>query len=531
MFKESEVKKPVSTGPTITVRRYAALGDCLASSVVADKLAAQNYRVVWESHASTHCIMRRQPSIDEVREPNGAVPGVNLDGAYEKHPGRRRLTFAQMFMERANVELARMGINLGPPVNCKPFIYVSPAERHAAQLKFKEYPKPWTFICPRSDHWKNRTVPDGVWTEAAKSIHGTKFWLGWKYPAPAGMVDLQCNHIDNLIVWLTAADLLVTVDTGPMHIAAALNIPILALGQSSSPELHLNDQTDFLTIVPKGLDCLNCQQNICPIPNRNEDPPCQNFDPDLISGWANKKLGQIYGNDVSAIIPVFGPDPATFQRCLDAVAPQVQEIIVTAETEDKLPPNAKTGGKVRCVVKGIKGIGYGRNMSFGIRHSTGKLLMCINDDVFLDPGCVDLLRAQMKPGVGCVSSRLMYPDGTVYFCGKVRGPNEMGWGHKNHRQHHWDIKEPTEMENGYQAASLVSRKAFYDCGAFDERFFLYADDDAISLQLRRAGWKIVLEPRANGVHLEGQSTIKVNGNRMDVVQRANKVFNEVWGWY
>ena len=41
--------------------------------------------------------------------------------------------------------------------------------------------------------------------------------------------------------------------------------------------------------------------------------------------------------------------------------------------------------------------------------------------------------------------------------------------------------------------------------AFDERFFCYADDDAMCLQMRRAGWKIMLEPRASGVQLEGQS--------------------------
>lgn len=526
MLKSNKVSRP-----QIVVRRFAALGDSLAASCVADRLSEMGYSVVWESHPSTHCILRRQPNIDLVREPNGNSCNVNLDNAYEKHPLRTKKSFAQLFFEKANSDLSAHSINLGPAHNCTPSIQVHRAERAAALNKFKDYPKPWIFVCPRSDHWKNRTVPDGVWSEAAKNMHGTKFWLGWKLTAPPNFVDLKCEHLDNLIIWLSVADLLVSVDTGPMHIAAALRVPILALGQSSSPELHLSDQCDFMTLVPKGLDCLNCQKNICPLPNRADNPPCQEFDPGIIAAWANTKQRQVMDERVSAIIPVYGSEPETIRRCLECVLPQVDEVIITAETQDKVPAGIPNDPKIRVVVKGVQRIGYGKNVNYGVRHSTGKHLMIINDDVFLDPGCVEKLKAQMKPGVGCVSARLMYPDGTVYFCGKVRGPNEKGWGHKNHRQTHWDIKEPMEMENGYQAASLVLRKAFYDCGTFDERFFCYADDDAISLQLRRAGWKIMLEPNASGIHLEGQSTGRVTGNRMDLVNNANKTFNEVWGQY
>ena len=524
-------KNGTSSGNQIVVRRNAAIGDCVAATVVIDKLIDLGYDPIYQTHPAIHCLLRRHPRLQHFEETaNNRYIDVNLDGAYEKDPLRRQRHFYDMFLSKSNDQLARLGINLGGMVNCKPQLRVSPAERHAAQLKFKEYPRPWIFVCPRSDTYQCRTVPDGIWMEASKRIAGTKFWIG-RHPAPPHFVDLKCNHLDNVLVWLSAADLLVTVDTGPMHMAAAMGIPILALCQSSSPELHLGDQVDFMTLSPKGLDCLNCQQNVCPLPNMRDTPPCQKFDPEIISAWANRKAQQIYGNDTSAIIPVYGSDPDVIRRCLDCITPQVQEVVVTAETEDKVPKGVVSGGKIRGVVKGVKGIGYGRNVNFGVRNSTGKNLMIINDDVFIDPGCVETLLRQLKDNVGCVSARLMYPDGTVYFAGKVRGPAEMGWGHKNHRQRHWDIKEPIEMENGYQAASLVSRKAFYHCGAFDERFFCYADDDAISLQLRRAGWKIVFEPNASGIHLEGQSTRKLGGDRMNVVRKANKTFDSVWGWY
>ena len=472
-------------------------------------------------------------------------------GRYEKHPQRQSKHFSQLFMEQAQSDLAP-DINLGLPYNCCPRLVVHPAETVAAQEKFERYPKPWVFICPFSREWKNRTVPHFIWEQAAAKIKGTKFWLGYNSPAPSGIVDLHCVHLDNLIVWLSAADLLVTVDTGPMHIGAALGIPIVALGQASSPERHLSDQRDFITIYPKdnlvdtgpmligtalgilypkdNLDCLNCQKNICPLPGKADLPPCQYFNPEEIAHWANWKLDQTLTDKVSAIIPVFGTAPDIIKRCLECVLPQVAKVIITAETADKVPPFAPHP-KIRVAVKGIPKLGYGKNMNFGCRHSTGKYLLHLNDDVFLEPGAVDLMRAQMIDNVGMVSARLMYPDNTVYFCGKRRGPNQRGWGHVNHRQHHWEIKEPCEQENLNMAAAMLRRDAFYDSGCYDEDYFCYADDDDMCLRMRQSGWKLVLEPRASGIHLEGQSTQKVNGDRMVLVNSANATFTRKWSWY
>lgn len=528
-IKEVSVPKPPQKSrPSIVVRRYAALGDAIAASCVADKLDDMGYNVIWESHPSAHCLMRRQPSIAEVREPNGNSCAVNLDGAYEKHPLRKSKSFSSIFMDKANSDLARLGINLGPSHNCKPELIVEDVERLAAQNKFSKYPKPWTFICPRSDHWKNRTVPDGIWTEAAKKINGTKFWLGWKIPAPAGIVDLQCLHVDNLVVWLSVADLLITVDTGPMHIGAALGIPIIALGQASSPELHLSDQRDFITLNCPGLDCLNCNQNICPLPNQSDMPPCQNFDPDQIAALANKKLGQIYGNDVSAIIPVFGPDPQVFQRCLDCVAPQVQEVIVTAETADKLPHNLRAGGKIKVIVKGVKGIGYGRNCSFGTRHSTGKFVLHLNDDCYLDPGAVESMLKEMRSDTGIVCNLLRRPDGMIWHAGKRRNPGQRGWGHIDHGMKDCTINQVTEMENCAGTAILMRRKAFYSAGCYDEDIIVYCEDDMLALNVRRVGYKILFTPFSTGVHVEHQSTCKL-GNIMDQVKRSNVIFDRKLG--
>ncbi len=510
----------------IIVRRSAAIGDSLAASVVADKLIGLGFDVTWQTHSAIHCVMRRHPRISAVTEPN--IPcHVDLDGAYERNALRRQRHFSDLFVQAANDQLRKLGVSIGEPLNCRPKLFVPTNARDSIASKLSQFPKPWVFVCPRSDTYACRQVPDGIWNEAAAKIAGTKFWIG-RHPAPPNFVDLQCRHFDNVIDYLTAADLLVTVDTGPMHVAAALGVPILALNQSSSPELHLSDQRDFLIVSPP-LNCLNCQQNVCPI--NQWQPPCQNFSAQVIADWANTRLMMNLSENVSAIVAIYKPNVQTLNRCLQSLMPQVQEIIVTGAGDSEKPMGAFEHPKIRYVRKNTPRIGFGRNANFGARHSNGKYLLLINDDVFLDPGAVDAMLAEIKaPGVGMVANLLYYPDGTIYHAGKIRSPNVRGWAHVDYKKRDHSIKGPIEAENVCMACCLVRRKAFYDIGGFDEEFFLFAEDDNFCLSIRKAGHKIIFTPHSTGVHLEHQSVNKI-GNVMDFVRQSNAIFDRKWGAY
>lgn len=510
----------------IIIRRNAAIGDALCSTVVAQKLHDQGFQVIYQTHPHIHCVLKRVPWITQVQEPGGYAH-VNLDGAYENDPSRRVKHFVSMFMDVANSQLAPRGITLGPAFNCKPKMVLPDVDIAATMKLMEQYPRPWVFICPRSDTYTVRQVPDYIWGEAAGKIAGTKFWIGRHGPPPANMVNFSTQHFDDIIHWLSVADLLVTVDTGPMHVAAALGVPVVAIGQSSSPELHLNDQNDFITISPK-LDCLNCQENVCP--KASHIPPCQYVDPEFIASWVNARLRSITDEDVSAIVPIYQPNVNTLNTCLQHVLDQVGEIIVTAEQKSIIPEGAMTHPKIRYVRSPQAGIGYGRNVNFGARHSNGKYLLLLNDDVFLDPGAVDALKREMVGSVGMVAHLLMYPEGVIYHAGKARTPGERGWGHIDYRKHVPSITQPTEMENVCGASVLVRREAFYQIDGFDEEFFIYAEDDDFALRMRRAGWRIMYTPHARGIHMEHQSTDKI-GNIGQLVSHANGTFGRKWSKY
>jgi GT2 family glycosyltransferase len=431
-----------------------------------------------------------------------------------------------MFFEKAQLQLRARGILIGDALNCKPKIRVNQNVKHAVRQKLSQYERPWVFVCPRSDSYNVRNVPDWIWEIVAEKTKGTKFWVG-RHPAPKNFVDLNCRHFDNVIEYISVADLMISVDTGPMHVAAALGIPMVTISQSSSPDLHLNDQNDFISVAPK-LDCLNCQQNLCP--KSEHMPPCQQIDPELVANWANARLRYRFGDDVSAIIPIYQPDVNTLNRTLECVLPQVQEVIVTGEGYSRIPPGALQHPKIKYVQKFVNQIGYGRNVNFGARHSNGKFLLLLNDDVFLDPEAVSRMKFEMDSEVGMVGHLLRYPDGTIYHAGKMREPGARGWGHIDYRHRDPTIKQAVDMENINGASVLVRREAFYGIDGFDERFKIYAEDDAFCLAMRRAGWRIRYTPHATGVHLEHQSTAKL-GNIQELVGQANATFNAIWGKY
>lgn len=269
----------------VIVRRSAALGDVVAATIVADRLDEMGFNVVFQSFSFYHAALRYHPRILEYQDIVQECH-VNLDNAYEQHPRKHVLSFHEIFIQTANQQLECQGIQI--PMNLKPpRLYVLPQYRNEVLSILNPYPKPWIMVNPRSIHWTHRTVQPHIWNQAARMMNGTKFWIGLD-PCPSGIVDLQVRHVDRLVHFISCADMVVTVDSGPAHIAAALQIPLVVMNQSINPELTVGNQVNMTSVSPPGLHCTNCQHIRCPI--NGDYPPCQNINPDYIAYVVNSKL-------------------------------------------------------------------------------------------------------------------------------------------------------------------------------------------------------------------------------------------------
>lgn len=510
-------------GPShFIVRRNASIGDAIAASVVARALKEQGHEVTYQTHGNIHAIMRFCPYTPHLEVSKGFCH-VSLDGCYENHPERRSRHFTDLYLSTANHALLGYGVRL-EAANCLPVLTLSAEARAIERARFGDYPHPWIFCCPRSNSYRVRQTPDALWTELEPLLTGTKFWIG-QHPAPSGYVDLKLQSLTPLLHNLSVADLLISVDTGPAHIAAALGIPMVMLGQSSSPELHFSDLRDFETIWPKEkLTCLNCQKNLCPI--NPYIPPCQEFSAPDVAALAARKLD---GNRVAALIPTFNADANRLWKTITNVAEQVDEVVLTCAADGQIP-HLPVHPKVRTVKSPQRQLGFGKNVNYGFRHTSAPWVLLLNDDCYLNGDCVAQLRSLCAPDVGLIAHLLRYPNGEIYFAGRSRRPGERGFPHLNHRQYHPSLNSVSDMEAVSATSVLVNRKAFYQVGGFDERFFMYAEDDDISMRMRQAGFRLLYHPTALGVH-EGSATVRATGMQMEWIKTSGKLMEKLWGWY
>lgn len=512
---ESRVK--TESDKVIRVQRTGAIGDVITATVVADKLAEKGFKVSFAADPNASIPVRNHPAISELTGPI-SKPDVNLDGAYETSNERSK-PCGHIYIDAANRQLASRGIRLDY-ANSTPRIQIAAEQKASVKL---EGLKPWILVVPKSGSFVNRTVPNDIWYLAAEHKIGTWFWTGLD-PAPSNFIDLKCHNLERLAACIANADLVVSVDSGPLHIAAALGIPVIGIAQSNIP--WLTDQRDW-SMVSAPLGCINCHEHKCPIDSIA--PPCGRLRIEELVALIQSKWQARSGSTISAIIPIYKPNVERLNKCLTHVLPQVDEIVVSVDGDGAIPAGVVQSQRIKWVQNQTgQRQGFGKTVNRAARQSSGRFLLMLNDDVYLKPDAVSKLKSAMDEKTAIVAGRLWYPDGTIQHGGGYRNAGDVGWGHLDVKQKVPTIRKQTELEFVTLAAALIRREAFYQVNAFDERYDCYCEDNELCLNVRRSGWKIIYEPSSEGIHDESQTT---GAMKKELGKASYAIFRERWNWY
>lgn len=142
--------------------------------------------------------------------------------------------------------------------------------------------------------------------------------------------------------------------------------------------------------------------------------------------------------------------------------------------------------------------------------ATGKLLCLLNNDIeVLEPDWLAVMARQaLRPEVGAVGARLLYPDGRIQHAGVVMGI--CGGAAHAHRLVHPDDQgyyrrhALPQFVSAVTAACLVLRQeSFKAVGGLDEVNFAVAFNDVdLCMRLNARGWQTFYEPRATLIHHE-----------------------------
>jgi lipopolysaccharide heptosyltransferase I len=167
---------------------------------------------------------------------------------------------------------------LGVPVDFNfDWIPVRPAVAEAVRTKWNTAGKRWVLLQPGA-RWDNKRWPVEHFTATVQRLAAAKpelhfGVLGGRDDAEAGKkisaaLPERCTDLTGqttlpeMIEWVRLAELLITNDTGPMHVAAALRTPLVALFGPTAPQ-RTGPYGQLQNVLRRDLPCVPCMKSRC----------------------------------------------------------------------------------------------------------------------------------------------------------------------------------------------------------------------------------------------------------------------------
>ncbi len=207
------------------------------------------------------------------------------------------------------------------------------------------------------------------------------------------------------------------------------------------------------------------------------------------------------------------------RTCLEGVGavayPDVEVIVIDNDSDDPetLAYLAALDPARHRVLRHGGAFNYSAINNRAAQEAQGRLLCLLNNDIeTTDRTWLATMATQaLRPEVGAVGARLLYPDGRIQHAGVVIGVgNAAGHAHrflKPEAEGYFHRHNLPQFTMAVTAACLVvERQKFLSVGGLDEGNFPVAFNDVdLCLRLNRQGWQALYEPRATLIHHESVS--------------------------
>jgi len=193
---------------------------------------------------------------------------------------------------------------------------------------------------------------------------------------------------------------------------------------------------------------------------------------------------------------------------------EYQVIVVdNGSTDDSVARVGRSFPQV-AVIEAKRNLGFAaaNNRAFAIAE--GDFLLLVNTDAMLEPDCARALHNLMasRPDVGMTGPQLLNSDGspqTSYEAVPTLATETLNRSllkrlfPSKYPGKHVRLTEPEPVEALIGAVMMIRSAALKQVGGFDEDYFFFLEETDLAVRLRAAGWKVMHEPRARAVHLQG----------------------------
>lgn len=190
----------------------------------------------------------------------------------------------------------------------------------------------------------------------------------------------------------------------------------------------------------------------------------------------------------------------------------LDQLVVVVDNAARGPEHddlrARLGSGIECLTSGGN-LGYAGGNNVGIRFALDRevdFVWVLNPDTEVEPTTLErlLAAADAVPDAGTIGGRLLLPNGRIQFDGglvdeaRLGAPSHLNAGLKPKAV---AATGPYDVDYVNGACLLIRRAVFDRVGLLPEEFFLYFEETSFCRDVRAAGWRNIVDPRASLLHL------------------------------
>lgn len=249
----------------------------------------------------------------------------------------------------------------------------------------------------------------------------------------------------------------------------------------------------------------------------------------------------------TAVVLVHYHTPELVARAVAALQrelPGPAEWVVVDNGNDERGRAILAGLPVRVVDPG-RNLGYAGGVNAGMAATRAEVVLVMNPDVEVLPGCVAALSAELEGRRTAVAGPQFYWDEGHRFLlppGEIRNRRaewiaargglraRQAW--RRHARRHWEAREPLSSPALSGSLLALRRDAWNDVGPFDEAYRLYFEETDWLLRARKRGWDARFVPAARAVHFYNQSAGREGEARRWFEESASRFRRRHYGrWF
>ena len=205
---------------------------------------------------------------------------------------------------------------------------------------------------------------------------------------------------------------------------------------------------------------------------------------------------------------------------------ELNVVVVDNASKEKFTENHKYQNFTLKIIRSEINLGFSGGQNLGIKQALENgavYVLVLNNDVILDKDLiVELLKTFEEKDCGIVSPKIYFARGHEFHKDRYKQEDlgsviwyaggQIDW--QNVIASHIGVDEVDkgqyeqtgEIDFASGCCELIKREVFEKVGLFDERYFLYFEDNDLSQRVKKQGFKIYYQPKAMLWHLNAGST-------------------------